>query len=103
MTNRRRTRRFIVREQVVCSLRIVQEVDVERRSAEEVTIVAADPFPLGEPALLRTLNEDGAPSSFRVRAVERQAVVVAGRVLQRVRLQMVRSGAGDAAALSDPK
>jgi hypothetical protein len=48
--------------------------------------------------LLQILHEDGARSSLLVRAVERRAVSIAGRVQQRVRLRVVKSVVDEAAS-----
>ena len=97
MADRGRARRFAVTPQALGTLRILQDVEIERLGREEVTIVATGPIPRGEHMLLQVLHEDGARSSLLVRAVERRAVSIAGRVQQRVRLQVMRSVVDEAA------
>jgi len=98
MADSGRARRFVVTQQAPGTLRIVQDVEIERLGPKDVTIISTGSIPRGEHMLLQILHEDGARSSLLVRAVEHRAVSIAGRVQQRVRLRVVKSVVDEAAS-----
>jgi hypothetical protein len=87
MTERRFAERLVVKDGTVGGLRVLQDVEIERASRDEITIVSTRPIPRGERMRLESLYEDQA-RQVTVRAVECQTLI-ASVFVQRVRLQVV--------------
>lgn len=83
--------RLPVSEVAIGSLRVVQDVEIHRLGPSEVTILTDGRVPPGERLLLQIPQAGGAPVNLWVQAVEHRAWIGAGRVRQRVRLQVLRT------------
>jgi hypothetical protein len=66
MSNRRRAARFVVPESAHGTLRLMQDVYVERVGVHTIDVLASSPLPLGEGVWLELPSEFGARSAVQV-------------------------------------
>jgi hypothetical protein len=95
MLERRAARRVAIDEAALGSLSVIQDVEVCRVGTSEITVFVDGQVDANERLRLHLTLADGTPMDVSVRAAERRAVVAGGRVLQQVRLEILKASFGD--------
>lgn len=89
VSDRRRSSRLIPPGQVAGTLRVTQDVIIERVAEEELTMVSHTPMARHEEVVLQVQLANGDATIVAARAVARQPVIVNGKVRHRSRMQVI--------------
>ncbi len=90
MPDRRRFPRFVLTEAIVAHARVLDDVDVERLTEDEILVLAAAPAFRGENLLVQTSSAAGGIESLEVEAIDSQPVLDGNRVRHRLTLRVLR-------------
>ena len=95
MIDRRRAHRFAIRAGASGTLRVLDDVLIERASSHTLTVLSSVLVTPGEELRVRLYLPDGRFQDVAAQAIDRIPALVGGQVRHRLQLRILREEAGE--------